>query len=171
MAEISTSDKGGSRRSRQSTRVDMTPMVDLGFLLITFFMLTTTLLKPVTMQLSMPDKTTDNASDIRESETLTVILDKENKVYYYQGIPTDPNVILKTTNFSDKGIRQILFNYKTKIGKNFTVVIKATDQAHYRNMVDLLDELAITNNKQYAIVNTLTTNEQNLLSLQSRPSI
>jgi biopolymer transport protein ExbD len=95
----------------------MTPMVDLGFLLITFFMLTTTLAKPVTMQLSMPDKTeTKETSPVKASETLTVLPD-ENKVYYYQGKPGDATTVVQVTDYSDQGIRQVLFRLKSKSDK------------------------------------------------------
>ncbi|WP_044173078.1 ExbD/TolR family protein [Flectobacillus major] len=155
MAEIDQSGggKGGKKRSKKaSTKIDMTPMVDLGFLLITFFMLTTTLAKPVTMQLSMPDKTeTKDTSPVKLSETLTVCPD-ENKVYYYQGIPGASDAVLQVTDYSDKGIRQILFDFKKRIGNNFTIVIKATKGAKYKNMVDMLDECAITDNKRYALL-------------------
>jgi biopolymer transport protein ExbD len=167
MAEISTSDKSRTRGGRKSTSVDMTPMVDLGFLLITFFMLTTTLLKPVTMQLSMPVKENDT-SPIRKSDALTLILDKNNKIFYYQGLADDPSIKIQQTNFSINGIRKILFGYRGRIGDMFSVVIKSTDQAKYKNMVDLLDELTITNNKRYAIVNELTDNELNRIAFQAR---
>ena len=102
MAEISQDGggkKGGKKRSKKaSTKIDMTPMVDLGFLLITFFMLTTTLAKPVVMQLNMPDKTEkDEKSQVKMSETLTVIPDS-TKVYYYQGLPTDATTQLLATD-------------------------------------------------------------------------
>jgi biopolymer transport protein ExbD len=156
MAEISQDGggkKGGKKRSKKaSTKIDMTPMVDLGFLLITFFMLTTTLAKPVVMQLNMPDKTEkDEKSEVKMSETLTVIPDS-TKVYYYQGLPTDATTQLLTTNYSNKGIRTVLFDMKKRIGDNFTIVIKASRGAKYKNMVDLLDECAITGNKRYAIL-------------------
>jgi biopolymer transport protein ExbD len=156
MAEISQDGggkKGGKKRSKKaSTKIDMTPMVDLGFLLITFFMLTTTLAKPVVMQLNMPDKTeTEEKSPVKMSETLTVIPDAE-KVYYYQGLPNDAATQLLTTNYSNKGIRTILFDMKQRIGTNFTIVIKAAKTAKYKNMVDLLDECVITGNKRYAIL-------------------
>lgn len=163
MAEISASDqapKGKKARSHKlSTKIDMTPMVDLGFLLITFFMLTTSLMKPVTMQLNMPVKDKGGA-DVRCSESLNVVIDADNKVHYYQG---ECNPEVHTTNFSDNGIRQVLFDYKRKIGNAFTVVIKSTDKAKYRNMVDLLDEMTITNNKHYAIVG-ITKEDEKLLS-------
>ena len=93
MAEIASSggDKGGKIRAKKaSTKIDMTPMVDLGFLLITFFMLTTTLSRPVTMQLNMPDKTEkDEKSEVKMSETLTVSPGPDGKVYYYQGLPNE----------------------------------------------------------------------------------
>ncbi|PWK27421.1 biopolymer transport protein ExbD [Arcicella aurantiaca] len=156
MAEISQDGggkKGGKKRSKKaSTKIDMTPMVDLGFLLITFFMLTTTLAKPVVMELNMPDKTeTEEKSPVKMSETLTVIPDAE-KVYYYQGLPTDATTQIQKTDYSNKGIRTILFDLKKRIGDNFTIVIKATKGAKYKNMVDLLDECVITGNKRYAIL-------------------
>jgi len=156
MAEISQDGggkKGGKKRSKKaSTKIDMTPMVDLGFLLITFFMLTTTLAKPVVMELNMPDKTeTEEKSPVKMSETLTVIPDAE-KVYYYQGLPTDATTQIQKTDYSNKGIRTVLFDLKKRIGDNFTIVIKASKGAKYKNMVDLLDECAITGNKRYAIL-------------------
>jgi biopolymer transport protein ExbD len=164
MAEISASDqapKGKKARSHKlSTKIDMTPMVDLGFLLITFFMLTTSLMKPVTMQLNMPVDGPPAA--IRCSESLNVVIDADNKVHYYQGSECNPAV--HTTDFSDNGIRQVLFEYKRKIGDAFTVVIKSTDKAKYRNMVDLLDEMTITNNRHYAIVG-ITKEDEKLISM------
>jgi biopolymer transport protein ExbD len=156
MAEIDSSGggkKGGKKRSKKmSTKIDMTPMVDLGFLLITFFMLTTTLAKPVTMQLNMPDKTdTKETSPVKLSETLTVCPD-ETKVYYYQGIPTEAGTVMQVTNYSDTGIRKVIADLKAKVGSNFTIVIKPTKKAKYRNMIDMLDECAITNNKRYALL-------------------
>jgi biopolymer transport protein ExbD len=127
-------------------------MVDLGFLLITFFMLTTTLAKPVTMQLNMPDKTdTKETSPVKLSETLTVCPDA-NKVYYYQGIPTEAGTVMQVTNYSETGIRKVIADLKAKVGNNFTIVIKPTKGAKYRNMIDMLDECAITNNKRYALL-------------------
>jgi len=156
MAEIDSSGggkKGGKKRSKKmSTKIDMTPMVDLGFLLITFFMLTTTLAKPVTMQLNMPDKTdTKETSPVKLSETLTVCPD-ETKVYYYQGIPTEAGTVMQVTNYSETGIRKVIADLKAKVGNNFTLVIKPTKTAKYRNMIDMLDECAITNNKRYALL-------------------
>ncbi|MEN9702748.1 MAG: ExbD/TolR family protein [Aquirufa sp.] len=156
MAEIDSSGggkKGGKKRSKKmSTKIDMTPMVDLGFLLITFFMLTTTLAKPVTMQLNMPDKTdTKETSPVKLSETLTVCPD-ETKVYYYQGIPTEAGTVMQVTNYSETGIRKVIADLKAKVGNNFTIVIKPTKKAKYRNMIDMLDECAITNNKRYALL-------------------
>ncbi len=156
MAEIDSSGdgkKGGKKRSKKmSTKIDMTPMVDLGFLLITFFMLTTTLAKPVTMQLNMPDKTdTKETSPVKLSETLTVCPDVD-KVYYYQGIPTEAGTVMQVTNYSETGIRKVIADLKAKVGSNFTIVIKPTKKAKYRNMIDMLDECAITNNKRYALL-------------------
>jgi biopolymer transport protein ExbD len=143
MAEVVTGKKGGPR-------VDMTPMVDLGFLLITFFMLTTTFSKPKAMELNMPDKTTkeENTMAVKETNALTVLLGKDNKVFWYVGM-TNPAV--ETTDYSDQGIRSVLYQ-KRKANEKLFVLIKPLDDASYRNMVDILDEMAITGVKSYAIV-------------------
>ena len=133
----------------------MTPMVDLAFLLLTFFMLTTTFNKPQTMEINMPVKNKENPKDdtpVKASEALTIILGKNDKVYYYQGLndgQTQPD--LKTTDFSDKGIREVLLDLNARIPK-LTVLIKPVKTARYKNVVDILDEMNITNTRRYALV-------------------
>src|SRR3954470_21323321 len=99
MAELDTSGGGhkkgpGVKKGKKlSTRIDLTPMVDLGFLLITFFMFTTTLAKPKTMEINMPNKEKIDEKDqtkVKESTAMTILLSKEHRVYYYEGIGSDP---------------------------------------------------------------------------------
>lgn len=148
--------KGGKKRAKKmSTKIDMTPMVDLAFLLLTFFMLTTTFNKPQTMEINMPDKTKvpdDEQTKVKESEALTIILGKNDVVYYYQGLNNgvDP-VELKTTDYSDKGIRSVLLDLGNRIPK-LTVLIKPVKTSRYKNIVDILDEMNITNTRRYALV-------------------
>lgn len=102
--------KGGKPKGKKlSTRVDFTPMVDLGFLLITFFMLTTSMNKPQTMEINMPVKEEnldeEEKTKIKESQAMTILLTEKDKVVYYFGI-TDPK--LETSNFGKNGIRKIL---------------------------------------------------------------
>jgi biopolymer transport protein ExbD len=171
MADIDT---GGGKKV--STKVDMTPMVDLGFLLITFFMLTTTMSKPKTMEINMPDKTKDPTKDkieVKESHTLTLLLDKDNKIFWYRGMlkPDKPLDDLTKTDF--KSIRKTLLDLKQDIGSvinsktkktewAIVVVIKLTDRAKYRNMVDILDEMNITDIQKYAIVDLAEADEDYL---------
>ena len=128
MAEISQGGgekkKGGKVRSKKSsTRIDMTPMVDLAFLLLTFFVMTTTLNKPQTMEITMPEKpkAEDEVPKVNEREVLTLVLGGNDKVYWYTGI-TDPKV--EVANFSATGIRKILVAKKKEIPK-LVVLIKA----------------------------------------------
>jgi len=163
MSEIQAKDtsggKGGKKRAKKmSTKIDMTPMVDLAFLLLTFFMLTTTFAKPNVMQLTMPVKKTDDVEDtkIKASEAMTIILGKDNKVYYYFGLNTPldktvPKPELLVTNFSASGIRQVLLTRLRQQPKTI-ILIKPTEDSKYRNMVDILDEMNITNQKKYALV-------------------
>jgi len=152
MAEVNTGGgkKDGKKRAKKvSTKIDMTPMVDLAFLLITFFMLTTTFSKPQTMEVNMPDKTENNEQQpVKESQALTIILGEDDKVYYYTGL-TNPKI--EVTDFSAEGIRKVLLQ-KNKQIRNIVVLIKPMDTSRYKNMVDILDEMHITNTKRYAIV-------------------
>ena len=155
MAEIDTGGGGGKKKGpkKASTKVDMTPMVDLAFLLITFFMLTTTFSKPQVMEVNMPDKNTENVKqELNEKRAMTVILGKADKVFYYQGVK-DPKV--ETTDYSDEGLRKLLLAKKKEVrqttGKDIFVVIKATDESNYKNVVDVLDEMAITSIPTYAL--------------------
>ncbi|MDR0738237.1 MAG: biopolymer transporter ExbD [Prevotellaceae bacterium] len=123
MAEIQQKDDGGGKKGKQkkfNIHVDFTPMVDMNMLLITFFMLCTTMSKPQTMEISMPRKdvvSEDEQEKIKASNAITVLLGKDDKVYYYFGEPTydDPD-LLKETDFSGEGLRTIL------LGRNQEVV-------------------------------------------------
>ncbi len=117
MAEIIESGGGGGkgkhhkkRAKKHSARIDMTPMVDLGFLLLTFFVLTTQFSKPKTMEINMPVKPKDtlNQMKIEDATALTLLVtDKKEKIYYYYGkFKMDPS-ILKTTDYSKEGIRKV----------------------------------------------------------------
>jgi len=163
MAEIQgkadSGGKGGKKRAKKmSTKIDMTPMVDLAFLLLTFFMLTTTFAKPNVMQLTMPVKKTDDVEDtkIKASQAMTILLGKDNKAYYYFGLntPNDKTVQkpeLKVTDYSANGIRKVLLERQRQSPEPI-ILIKPTEDAKYKNMVDILDEMNITNQKKYALV-------------------
>jgi len=166
MAELDTSGggkhKGGKIRSKKSsTRVDLTAMVDLAFLLITFFMYTTTLQKPKAMNLAMPDnsvKTTQLA--VAASRTMTIVLGGHNKIEWYMGEPgkTAPTV----DNFGANNIRKAIIDNAKQVAATHSgdeaameVVIHPSDKSTYENLVAILDEMSITNIKIYAIVKIL----------------
>lgn len=154
MAELSGGGGGkkdGKVRSKKlSTRIDMTPMVDLAFLLLTFFVMTTTLNKPQTMEITMPEKQTeeDDPTEINEKNVLTLVLGENDKVYWYIGI-TEPTV--EVADFSATGIRKVLLEKKAELPK-LVVLIKAMDESRYKNMVDILDEMNISSVLRYAMV-------------------
>jgi biopolymer transport protein ExbD len=163
MAELDTSGggkKGGKVRSKKaSTRVDLTAMVDLAFLLITFFILTTTLQKPKAMELIMPDKDdiTKQQLPVAASRTLTLLLGSNNKLEWYLGEPgkTAPTV----DNYGKNGLRKTLFEKSKEVlqstGKEMFVIVKPSDKCTYDNVVTTMDELNITNIQLRAIVDIL----------------
>src|SRR5574344_1544086 len=113
-AEVQESNKNSSSKQKKMTvRVDFTPMVDMNMLLITFFMLCTTLSKPQTMEISMPsnDKNIkdEQRSEVKASQAVTILLDGHDKIYYYEGLPNmaDPH-FLKETSYNADGIRSVL---------------------------------------------------------------
>ena len=170
MAEVNTGGGGGKekggkvRAKKQSTKIDMTPMVDLAFLLLTFFILATTLSKPKTMELVMPEKPKpeDIPPKVNERKVMTILLTKNDKIAWYTGI-TDPQA--QITDFSSKGIRKILVEKGAEIGKGFVVLIKPSDASTYKNLVDILDEMTISNTRSYALVD-ITQTDKDLLKSQ-----
>jgi len=204
MSEIVVEDKGGKKNKvkRLSTRVDMAPMCDLGFLLITFFMLSTSMAKPQTMDLNMPsrDKVSEaESSKVKESQAVTVLLGKDDKVYYFFGSASEEKIPdLKASNFSPSGIRDVLLqrnaevaiqmrdlraklkkreisdeefakkSVEIKSSKNApTVIIKATDEANYKNMVDILDEMQICSISRYALVDITDYDKELIKELEN----
>lgn len=195
MAEIIANEGGGKHKGKRrpkkhSTHIDMTPMVDLACLLLTFFMLTTAFSKPKVMEIVLPDKDKidDKKTEIDDSKVVTVVLDENDKVYYYLGLaaPGKPLPELVESNFSKDGLRKLFLNRNKELFKSISdynekimkdkkaipadtlkkeiralkkadkvgpfVMIKAAENVKYGNIVDVIDELEITNMARYAIV-------------------
>jgi biopolymer transport protein ExbD len=170
MAELnvySQKSNGQVKRKVDSLRVDLTAMVDLAFLLVTFFMLTTTLTKTRAMDLAMPDDGLNEPVAVAQSRTITLCLGKNDKVLWYQGMPShvQPSVL----GFDKHGLRKALMDAKSRIksltGKEAIILVKPSSQSKYGNLVNTLDELQITRNTRYAIVN-ITSQDINLLKQQ-----
>lgn len=154
--------KGGGkvRTKKASTAIDMTPMVDLAFLLLTFFMLATTFAKPQTMEITMPVKDDVEQSPVKASKALTIILGENDELYYYQGLLAEgeEKPDLKRSDYSGQGIRQVLLRLGQQI-QDMVVMIKPMEKSRYNNVVDILDEMAITSTKKYAIVDITPADE------------
>jgi biopolymer transport protein ExbD len=184
MAELNTGDGGGGkgkkvRSKKQNSKVDLTAMVDLAFLLITFFMLTTTLSKPQSMNLGLPDKDDPTKKEenikVDENRTMTILLGKDNKLVRYVGLLATPVAggAPKDFVYGKEGIRKELISrkasvlaYSTAKGKpknGMIVIIKPSKKSNYRNLVDILDEMAIVDVPTYAIVNDFSPEETKLL--------
>ena len=186
MAELNTDGGGGGkggkvRSKKQNSKVDLTAMVDLAFLLITFFMLTTTLSKPQSMSLGLPDKNEDDVNqDIKvdENRTMTLLLGADNKLIRYVGLLATPVAggAPKDFSYGKDGIRKeliarnkMVLEYSAAKGKpkdGIIVIIKPSKKSNYKNIVDILDEMAIVkvgDNGSYAIVNDFTPEETKLL--------
>ncbi|MEI7501962.1 MAG: biopolymer transporter ExbD [Paludibacter sp.] len=193
MAEIQTNEgsgkkkKGGSKQKKIHVHVDFTPMVDMNMLLITFFMLCTSLSKPQTMEINMPSNdnkiTAEDRDKVKASQAVTLVLTGGDSIFYYTGQPDYKNYnSLKLSSYKADGVRSLLINKNSeavskirdlkkkkldlkisleqytkqvselKNGKNTPVVIiKATDRATYKNLIDALDEMQICNIGKYVI--------------------
>ncbi len=156
MAEMEVKGGGGKKGpgvkkgKKMSTRVDLTPMVDLGFLLITFFIFSTTMNQPTALNLSMPKdtKNLDEETKVKESGSLTIMLGKGNVIYYYFG--QDPSK-METTTY--KLVRDIILEKKKKTpAEDLFIIIKPDKDATYKNAVDILDEMNINDISRYAMV-------------------
>lgn len=181
---------GVKKAKKLSTRVDMTPMVDLGFLLITFFIFTTTMSTPNTMRLVMPkdEKDPDKQIEVKASGALTILLAKNNEVFYYMGQLEADGSNFKSSTFSE--IRTVINDKRKEVisryvyspsddkliqdaknngtydwqnaakDKDFVVVIKPNKDATYKNAVDILDEMTINNVRRFAIVDITPQEDQ-----------
>jgi biopolymer transport protein ExbD len=165
MAELDVSAGGhkkgrGVRKGKKlSTRVDLTPMVDLGFLLITFFIFTTTMSTPKALELHQPHP--GPPTEYAGSNVITLLLGNKDKVFYYEG--ADPS-IMKETDY--RGIRTIVLDKKRRTDTTFfQVILKPTKEATYKNTVAVLDEMLIDDIKHYALVD-IDPNEYILLRQQ-----
>ncbi len=155
MAELQTatlSKSGKPTQKRFSTRVDLTPMVDLGFLLLTFFIFTTTLLQPSVIKLTLPEN--GLPTEVSEEKTLNLVLYKNNAIGYYMG--ADVNT-MRFTNYSPSGIRAVIQDIAYKIAQRFNdksqlyTVIKPSSESSYKNVIDVLDEMLINDVKRYVL--------------------
>ena len=206
MAEVQQKDNGGGKgkQKKMTIRVDFTPMVDMNMLLITFFMLWTSLSKPQTMEISMPsnDKsiTEEDQTKVKASRAITLILGGDDRVFYYTGEPNyEDYTSLKETTYEADGLRAMLMGRNAdivakikalkaeKLEKKFSdeeyneramkikdvntapvVMIKATDDATYENLVDALDEMQICSISKYAIVDITEGDEFLLDNLEQK---
>lgn len=200
MAEIQDTGgkNGNSKQKKMTVRVDFTPMVDMNMLLITFFMLCTSLSKPQTMEISMPsnDKniTEEQQNKVKASQAITLLLAGDDKIYYYEGEPNyEDYTSLKESDYTANGIEKVLLaknatavkqvaelkvkkenleineeEYKKQVAEvkgakdTPTVIIKATDDATYKNLIDALDEMQICSIGKYVIVD-ITEGDQFLI--------
>jgi biopolymer transport protein ExbD len=170
MAEMASPDNGAKksgknkvRTKKLSTRVDLTAMVDLGFLLITFFMLATSFNKPKAMEVNKPAKDesvpADELPEIQQSKTYTVLIGTNDKAYCYTASEADTvGTKVDSTDFSRNGFREKLRERQKSVAAQWGsqdelfVLIKPLPQSDFRNLVNVLDEMAINGIKKYAIV-------------------
>ncbi|MDO3626002.1 biopolymer transporter ExbD [Mucilaginibacter sp. BT774] len=157
MAELTTSGNSGrkGRRRTPTPRIDLTAMVDLAFLLITFFIMATSLAKPKAMDLAMPVKGPDGS--VPETRTMSVCLGKDDKVMWYMGMPEKPLTKPQLVDFGKAGLRAVLADNNKKAfqssGKPLIVILKPSDHSVYNNFVSALDEFSISNIQTYAVAN------------------
>lgn len=203
--------KGGSKQKKMNARVDFTPMVDMIMLLVTFFMLCTTLIKPQTMELSMPsdkeDTKEENQSQIAASKAVTILIDENNTLYYFTGKPDEAKLV--ETTYGKDGIRTELMKlnavtqasvnalkkeyalkrsgnpfqdeknqaeYKKRLNEikngdnSINVVIKPTEKATYKNLVDILDEMQICSIGKYVIDKIAEQDKAKIAVYKANPS-
>ncbi|MES2629896.1 MAG: biopolymer transporter ExbD [Bacteroidota bacterium] len=192
MAEMNTDGGGGGgkhskkRAKKSSTRVDMTPMVDLAFLLLTFFILTATFNKPKTMEITFPKDVTDKKQTTKINEALAttfLVGEKTDEVYYYKGVFKQDSTKLERLDMSKDGIRKFLLGRNDKIDREIKaletkfvggeipdttfyrlrsaakgapdapfVIVKTCKISKYKTVIDIIDELNISNVGKYAVV-------------------
>lgn len=183
MAQIITNESnrhraGVKRMKRHYLRIDMTPMVDLGFLLITFFVMTVEMSKPVATKLNMP-KEGDDGTELQKSAALTVLLGQDKDIWFYHGFLSEAlqeNRIYKTSFSYKDGLGQIIREKQVALDNNpmmkegrdeLTILLKPAENANYTGIIDVLDEVTINNVKRYALMK-ITEEEKQFLKQRER---
>ena len=186
MAEFQTNARAKQRGSpqRREVKIDLTPMVDLAFLLITFFMLTTSLAKPQVMPVVMPEKAPEVEAFVKASQVLTLLLGKSDRVYFYEG---ESPFAVDSTDYGSQGLRRIILDKKSRVDQQWlplerpdpkhpgliqsisklTVLIKPTQESVYKNVVDAFDEMSICGVSHYMLVDITDSEKRAIL----RPTI
>lgn len=165
MAEVSSEGGGGKpksgkpRQKKMSLKIDMTPMVDLAFLLLTFFMLTTAFNEPQAMEIPNPHKEVKHPVNVED--VLNVILAPGDRLYYYKGADKDQAQEASFSASDQNYVGNILvkardLNFKNRAGSDstrfrFTVLIKPAEGSRYKNLVDIFDELNTANIRSYSL--------------------
>jgi len=141
---------------KHQLKIDMTPMVDLGFLLITFFIFTTGMAEPMATNLFMPKDGPE--TNVSEATVLTVLLAGENKIYYYDGKWDNSfnshQVLLTTYNLSS-GLGKVIRDKQNRMANRrneLMLLIKPSDESTYNNLLNTLDETTINGVKKYSLV-------------------
>jgi biopolymer transport protein ExbD len=158
MAQIEENDRGGSRKysKRRSIKVDLTPMVDLGFLLITFFILTTTLSDPTIANLFLP-KDSNIKTPVKANAVLTLLLTRNDSIKYFEG-PDQKTGNGKYCTFQN--LRSIIQEKQKKVATilgnrlETVLIIYPEDQSTYKNFIDALDEVQINDIRHYFVMNS-----------------
>ena len=137
-------------------KVDLTPMVDLGFLLITFFILTTALSEPTIAKLVLP-KDSNSKTLLKANAVLTLMLTRNDSIKYFEG-PDQNKAISKYCTFKD--LRSVIQQKQKKVDSIFgnrsetTIIIYPEDQATYKNFIDAMDEIQINDIRHYFVMNS-----------------
>jgi len=169
MAEIPAAAKAiaTSTRKHLSTRVDLTPMVDLGFLLITFFIFTTTLSEPKAFSFTLPAD--GDSSETGALKTLNLILKKDNQIHYFVGNQFGQQ---GCTDFSTDGVRKVIREMQLAVKARFgdademVILIRPDVECSYKNLVDILDEMMIMNVKKYALMDEPASEKSTAIQLK-----
>jgi len=152
MAEMDTSSGGGHKKGpgvkkgkKLSTRVDLTPMVDLGFLLITFFVFTTTMSQATAMNMNEPKDDSTQQLKVKNSGAMTILLGKGNQVYYYYGQLEADKVSQQFKSTTFKEIRKLILDKKNATPiDDLMYIIKSDKNSTFKNAIDILDEMTIS---------------------------
>ena len=142
--------RGSKRSAKKSTRIDLTPMVDLGFLLITFFVFTTAMTKPKVLDIRTPKNDSSANDPVCESCAITLLPSANDQLFYYEG--SSVNAVYKTTNYSPAGLRTLLMKKKNavaSIGRDAVLIIKPCSKSTFKNLINIIDESNITGYKRY----------------------